>query len=54
LEITGLYLEFMTAGRRLLRSPMFSIVAVVTLAVGVGASAAIFSVVEGVLLSRRW
>ncbi len=46
-----MYSEIMTAARRLLRNPMFSIVAVVTLAVGVGASAAIFSVVHGVLIS---
>ncbi len=42
--------EIGIASRRLLRSPMFSLVAVVTLAVGVGASAAIFSVVQGVLI----
>jgi len=51
LEITGLYSELTTAARRLLRSPMFTFVAVVTLAVGVGASAAIFSVVQAVLIS---
>ena len=36
--------------RRLLRTPLFSIVAVVTLGVGIGANAALFSVVYGVLL----
>jgi putative ABC transport system permease protein len=51
LETTGLYSALMTAARRLLRTPMFSVVAVVTLAVGVGASAAIFSVVQAVLIS---
>ena len=48
--MTGLTLETLRAGRRLLRTPGFTLLASGTLALGIGASIAIFSVVHGVLL----
>ena len=43
-------MRFTHVVRRLAHAPTFTIVAVMTLAVGIGANAAVFSVIEGVLL----
>src|SRR5437588_11861588 len=43
--------DFKFAFRQLLKNPSFSAVAVLTLALGIGASTALFSVVYGVLIS---
>ena len=47
---TGLIHENARAGRRLLRAPGFTLLSAATLAIGIAASVAIFSVVHGVLL----
>jgi putative ABC transport system permease protein len=42
--------DFFYAGRNLKKNPGFAVVAVITLALGIGASTAIFSVIENVLM----
>jgi hypothetical protein len=44
-------LEFRQTVRSLWRAPLFSVVTIVTLALGIGATTALFSLINGVVLS---
>src|SRR6186713_682227 len=48
--MSGLMNDIRVTGRRLLKTPAFTLGAILTLALGIGASTAVFAVVSGVLL----
>ncbi len=48
--MTGFIREMAQVIRRLFRNPVFTLIAIGTLAIGIGANTAIFSLVNGILL----
>src|ERR1044072_3834620 len=48
--MNALWSDLQLAVRRLLREPLFAAVAILTLAIGVGANSAIFTLADGLLL----
>lgn len=48
--VTGFGTQIKHVLRRLMRSPMFTVVTLATIAIGIGANSAIFSVINGILL----
>jgi putative ABC transport system permease protein len=51
MTMTGMFNDLRFAARSLLRYPTFTAIAVLTLALGIGANTAVFTLVDGVLLS---